>query len=86
MSMANSSDKGCGEYYKCLEILRLMLDNEASREEEEYLNTHIDSCIICFEEYNLEKEIRELLKSKIDKHEVPGELVQSIRSKIIQSV
>ena len=84
--MANSSDKGCGEYEKCLKILRLMLDNEATQEEEEYLNSHIDSCIICFEQYNLEKEIKELLKTKVDKQKVPGELVTSIRNKIIQSV
>ncbi|MCR9254412.1 MAG: anti-sigma factor [bacterium] len=84
--MANSSDKGCGEYEKCLKILRLMLDNEASQDEEEYLNSHIDSCIVCFEEYNLEKEIRELLRSKVNKHQVPGELVTSIRNKIIESV
>ena len=84
--MTDSSKNGCSEYQKCLEILRMMLDNEANEDQITYLNAHLDQCIICLEEYNLEKEIKTLLKSKVDRQVVPQELVSSIRSRIIQSV
>ncbi len=84
--MTDSSKKGCSEYQKCLEILRMMLDDEANDDQVTYLNAHLDKCIICLEEYNLEKEIKSLLKSKVNRHQVPEELVSSIRNRIIQSV
>lgn len=87
--MSETSEKkgsnGCCEFKKCLEILHLMLDNEASDEQESYMNAHIENCMFCFEQYEVEKQIRELLRTKLTRQEVPADLAQTIRSKVFQS-
>lgn len=76
---------GCTEFSKCLEILYLILDNEANDEQEAYLCSHIENCMYCFEQYEVEKQIRELLRTKCVKQEVPADLAQTIRNKVFQS-
>lgn len=76
---------GCSEFKKCLEILYLMLDNEADDAQVKYLNKHLDSCMICFEQYKVEKQIRELLRTKCANLPVPGDLAQTIRNKVFTS-
>ncbi len=87
--MSDTSEKkesnGCTEFKKCLEILHLMLDNEATDDQEQYLNSHIEACMYCFEQYEVEKQIRELLKVKLANQTVPSGLAQSIRTKVFQS-
>ena len=73
---------GCSEEQDCLKKLEVILDNEASPEEEAAYFSHINKCWPCFENYNLEKAIRELIKSKIEKRTVPLDLEQRIRSEI----
>lgn len=81
--MENKSENSqCKEFAKCMEILHLMLDNEASSEQEQYVTDHIDSCMVCFEQYEVEKEIRDLLKSKIQNQPVPDDLINQIKSRI----
>lgn len=67
---------------RCLELLQLMTDGEASAEEEKEFNKHIDDCLPCYETYNLEKSIKEMLRTKLEKKQVPDDLIQSIRQKI----
>lgn len=81
--MSECPDCHCGEFDKCLRILNLMLDEEASPEQEDYFYGHIDNCIVCFSHYNVEKQIRKLLRTKLQKRTVPSELVTEIRSKIV---
>jgi mycothiol system anti-sigma-R factor len=59
-----------------------MTDGEASAEEEKEFNKHIDDCLPCYETYNLEKSIKEMLRTKLEKKQVPDDLIQSIRQKI----
>ena len=84
--MADTSEattkNGCKDFDKCLEILYLMLDNEASDEQASYLNSHLDHCMICFEQYEVEKQIRQLLKTKLANQSVPIGLAQTIRNKV----
>ncbi len=88
--MSENSEKkesyGCTEFKKCLGILHLILDNEASGEEEEYFNEHVEKCIFCFEQYQVEKQIRELLRTKLAHKTVPSGLAQTIRLKVFQSL
>lgn len=87
--MTDTSDKkgnnGCTEFEECLSILYLMLDNEANQEQEAYINKHIEKCMVCFEQYEVEKQIRQLLQTKLANQEVPRDLAQSIRAKVFQS-
>lgn len=87
--MADSSEmkeeNGCKDFDKCLEILYLMLDNEASKDQESYLNSHLDHCMVCFEQYEVEKQIRQLLRTKMANQPVPADLAQTIRNKVFLS-
>lgn len=67
---------------RCLELLELVADGEASPEEEKHFNDHINECLPCFETYNLEKSIKEMLQTKLDKKQVPEDLINSIKQKI----
>ena len=75
----------CPEIDKYLAILRLILDNESTREEEQYLMNHLDQCSCCLKEYEIETQVRELLKSKMKQKSVPSGLANSIKAKILQS-
>ena len=76
---------GCKEFDKCLEILYLMLDNEADDDQVSYLKNHLDHCMICFEQYKVEQQIRELLRTKCANQPVPKDLAKTIRHKVFTS-
>lgn len=67
---------------ECLKTLQLVVDGEASKEEEEYFNKHLEECIPCFNFYHLEKSVKQILKHKIQKKAVPPSLKQTIANKI----
>lgn len=73
---------GCPEEQKCLHILEVILDDESTPEEEKKYFDHIDKCWGCFQNYNLEKAIRELIKTKLEKKRVPENLLQQIKLEI----
>ena len=75
----------CPDEQECLRVLEIVLDNEASPEEEEKYFAHIQKCWTCFQNYNLESAIRELIKTKVEKKVVPLDLEQRIRSEIGKS-
>ena len=67
---------------RCLELLQLITDGEATPEEETQFHKHIDECLPCYETYNLEKSIKEMIQTKLEKKQVPEDLIRSIKSKI----
>ena len=75
----------CPETQKCLEILHLILDDEADHEQEEYYKNHMDECWSCFKNYELEKAIRNLVKTKLERKTVPSTLIDDIKTKISES-
>jgi len=78
----NFGKKQCAERNKCLDILNIVLDGEATEEQKEYLESHIDLCLPCLNDYKLEKTIKELLQSKCENPQVPTGLIEAIKSKI----
>lgn len=82
--MSECPDCSCSDFDKCLQILNLILDNEASEDEEIFFKSHIEKCMVCFAHYNVEKQIRQLLKTKLNHHKVPTALANDIRSKILR--
>jgi anti-sigma factor (TIGR02949 family) len=80
--MDSNNEGGCKEFKKCMEILHLMLDNEATDHQEQYVKDHIEICMVCFEQYEVEKQIRDLIKTKIEQRPVPNDLIEDIRGKI----
>jgi anti-sigma factor (TIGR02949 family) len=72
----------CPDHERCLKLLQLVLDNEAPETDRTYYLQHIEKCMPCYRTYNLESEIRKILRSKLEKKRVPTDLAASIRSKI----
>ena len=75
----------CPQREKCVEILYLILDGEANKEQEEYYTNHIDECWNCFKDYQLEKAIKELVQNKIERKVVPADLIEEIKLRISES-
>ena len=75
----------CPEKKKCLEILHLILDEEADNEQEAYFKIHMEECWSCFKNYELEKAIRNLVKIKLERISVPATLIDEIKTKISES-
>ena len=73
---------GQSECKRCLELLEMIVDGEANPEQEERFHQHINDCLPCYESYNLEASIKELIQTKIEKKSVPQDLIASIKSKI----
>lgn len=80
--MSDCPDCGCSDFDKCLKILNLMLDSEASSNQEEFFYSHIEKCMVCFAHYNVEKQIRQLLKTRLSNKAVPNALAEDIRNKV----
>jgi len=70
----------CSEAQKCLEILHLILDGEGTEEDKIYLDMHLEHCIECFKNYELEKEIRKLMWLSSLTVSAPKQLVKRIQS------
>ena len=85
-NLRNMSEKldsnSCTEFDKCMEILQLMLDDEASEKQEEYVNEHVHKGMVCFQHYEIETEIRELIKKKCSNLPVPDGLATQIRTQV----
>jgi len=83
--MGNSQDKPNCESEECIKLLKLMLDDQATNEQREYFFAHIESCIYCFDEYNIGTEIKQLVQAKTNKEKVPVDLIKNIRSVILSN-
>jgi len=71
----------CEDVSKCFQLLESILDGE-SPDSNGTLDHKLAKCQPCFEYYNLEQAIREVLKNKCTKQPVPSELATNIRQKI----
>lgn len=76
----------CPDKTECLKMLQLILDGEASeKEKDHFLKHHLEECLPCYKNYNLEVAIRELVKTKCCK-DAPQDLIESIKNKVIQNL
>ena len=77
----NGGDKYtlCPEFMK---LVHLVMDGEATLEEEKLFVAHIEGSKDCKDHYHEEKEIRAILKAKCGCVRVPDELVHAIQLKL----
>ena len=78
----NSKDNRCSEEEHCLELVRLMLDDESTPDDKAYVLKHIDGCYRCYDNFDVENAIREVIKQKNSNIEIPQDVVDEIREKI----
>ena len=83
--MENSSEAGCQNCDKCYEILKLIVDNQASDEQHRYFTEQMENCMHCLRAYNLEREIKQMLRQQSDRQEVPSDLIDTIRTAILST-
>ncbi|MDE0471186.1 MAG: hypothetical protein OXH57_04545 [Ekhidna sp.] len=81
--MSECPDCKCNDSKKYFRILNLVLDNEASDDQRALFNLHIKECAVCFAHYNIELQLRQLIKTKVSYKLIPEELAQEIRSRVI---
>lgn len=79
MSQEPSSDKRT-----CLQMLQDIIDGDATAEQQEEFKDHMYGCMPCYQKYNLEMMIKELIKSKCCGKDAPADLIQQIKAKIEQ--
>lgn len=73
-----------GKKATCMEMLQMILDGEASAEQQNYFKQHMDHCMPCFKSYEVDMAIKEMLQRKCCGGDAPPELVQKIRSHLSQ--
>ena len=78
----NSKDNRCSEEEHCLELVRLMLDDESTDDDTAYVLKHIDGCYRCYDNFDVENAIREVIRQKNSNIEIPQDVVNEIREKI----
>lgn len=66
----------------CMQMLQDMIDGDASPEQQEEFKDHMYGCMPCYQKYNLEMVIKELIKSKCCGKDAPADLIAKIKSKI----
>ncbi len=71
----------CQDTSKCFQLLESILDGELENSKEA-LKEKLAKCQPCFEHFHLEQAIRDVLKNKCTKQQLPPSLAESIRSKI----
>lgn len=75
----------CDDKEKCTEVLQLIIDGEATREDEDYFNNHIVQCIDCSRYFMLEQSIRDALRNKVNRMRAPEDFIHQLRMKIKKS-
>jgi anti-sigma factor (TIGR02949 family) len=84
MSKLFKKDKSKSTCKECLESLQLLVDGETTKEQEDYFKRHLEECLPCYDFYNIEKSVKEVLKNKIEKRPVPASLAENIRTQLKQ--
>lgn len=82
----NGSNEGqqyslCPEFMK---LVHLVMDNEATNEEEQLFVAHIEGSKDCKDHYQEEQNIRAVLQRKCGNVPVPDDLIKAIQQKLQQ--
>ena len=85
VSVEETTEANCKDN-NCIKLLQLIVDGEASPEQEAYFKDHIEDCATCFNNYRVETGMKKLIREKISNLSVPLGLQETILSKIKESV
>ena len=73
---------GKPDHKECLRILSLVLDDEATPEEEVIFKQYLENCMPYFEIYHIDRAIRELIRKNCSDKKLSEDVKNEIRSKI----
>lgn len=92
--MKTKPTKRMGTLFKTLEVLncnegsknfQLLIDGEASSEQEHKLLNHLNECELCSSTFTLDKTLKKIIKAKIQDKPCPPHLVENIRAKLLHN-
>lgn len=69
----------------CTDLLQLVIDGQATEEQNQNLMKHLEECESCREEYLLSKTIVDSLKNHMKATGTPKDLINSIQNKISET-
>ncbi|WP_299822739.1 zf-HC2 domain-containing protein [uncultured Pontibacter sp.] len=71
---------------KVSEMLDLVIDGEATSEEERFFNTHLEECVSCFETHQKQKLLKGIISGHLKRVIVPESLALSIKARIQETL
>ncbi|PRY16174.1 putative zinc finger protein [Pontibacter ummariensis] len=74
------------ECEKVANMLDMVIDGEASTEEQVYFNNHLEKCVSCFESHQKQKLLKGLVSGHLKRVIVPESLALSIKAKIQETL
>ena len=80
----NPFTSSTGKRMTCMEMLQLILDGEVTHEQREYFRSHMDQCLPCFQTYQVDMAIKQLVKDRCCGGDAPNDLVDQIKAQIAQ--
>ena len=78
-------ERTCPDHEKCVHVINLVIDGEATKEEEAYFYKHVKDCLHCAQYYKLEQSIREAIRKKLEVKAAPEELIVELRRRVKDS-
>jgi anti-sigma factor RsiW len=80
---AEEKDGACAQV---VDMLDLVVDGEASTEEQSFFKQHIADCISCFENHQKQILLKSLISGHLKRVIVPQSLAQTIKAKIQETI
>ncbi len=75
-----------GKKLTCMEMLQLMLDGDATPEQQQQFKAPLDECMPCYKSYNLDVTLKTLIRTKCNGNGATQELIEKIRNQISQNL
>lgn len=79
---SSSDEEKCKDPQKCLEMLQLVVDNEADPEKAAQFLKKIEGCKMCTDCYEQDNCIKDILSSKVERKSVPQDVIDCIKLKL----
>ena len=67
-------------------LLDLVIDGEATSDDQQYFNHHIEDCLTCFESHQKQKLLKGLVSGHLKRVIVPESLAHLIKAKIQETI
>lgn len=68
---------------KVISILEMIIDDEATSDDQTYFYKHLEECASCFDAHKHQKMLKDFLKLNVKRKDVPTSLISTIK-KIVQ--
>ena len=65
---------------KVINILEMIIDDEASSDDQTYFYKHLEDCKTCFDAHRHQKMLKSFLKMNVKSKDVPASLISTIKS------